>query len=95
MVGAQGSRHDLCLMAAPAIYMNHYVCFDYVRPVAFAEEARQHIAEVLDCVNVFRRDYCSIKVVRHPLHFFLFAHAMAGSKDSRAWRVGLGANIKW
>ena len=27
--GASGSRHDLCLMAAPAIYMNRYVCFDY------------------------------------------------------------------
>ena len=29
VVGAQGSRHDLCLEAAPAIYMNRYVCFDY------------------------------------------------------------------
>jgi len=29
MVGAQGSRHDLCLMAGLAIYMNRYVCFDY------------------------------------------------------------------
>ena len=29
MVGAQGSRHDNCLKAAPAIYMNCYVCFDY------------------------------------------------------------------
>jgi hypothetical protein len=29
VVGAQGLRHDLCLMAAPAIYMNCYVCFDY------------------------------------------------------------------
>jgi hypothetical protein len=28
-VGAQGSQHDLCLMAAPAIYMNCYVRFDY------------------------------------------------------------------
>jgi len=27
--GAQGSRHNLCLEAAPAIYMNRYVCFDY------------------------------------------------------------------
>jgi len=26
VVGAQGSRHDLCLMAAPAIYMNQYAC---------------------------------------------------------------------
>ncbi len=29
VVGGQGSRHDLCLMAAPAIYVNCYVCFDY------------------------------------------------------------------
>ena len=29
VVGAQGSRHDLCLMAAPAIYMNRHVCFEY------------------------------------------------------------------
>ena len=29
VVGAQGSRHDLCLMAAPAIYMNRHVCFQY------------------------------------------------------------------
>ena len=29
VVGAQGSRHNLCLEAAPAIYMNRYVCFDY------------------------------------------------------------------
>ncbi len=29
VVGVQGLRHDLCLMAAPAIYMNRYVCFDY------------------------------------------------------------------
>jgi hypothetical protein len=29
VVGMQGSRHDLFLMAAPAIYMNCYVCFDY------------------------------------------------------------------
>ena len=29
VVGAQGSRHDLCLMAAPAIYMNRNVYFDY------------------------------------------------------------------
>ncbi len=29
VVGAQGSRQDLCLMAAPAIYMNCYVCFNY------------------------------------------------------------------
>jgi hypothetical protein len=29
VVGAQGSRHNLCLMAAPAIYMNRHVCFDY------------------------------------------------------------------
>jgi hypothetical protein len=28
-MGAQGSRRDLCLMAAPAIYMNQNVCFDY------------------------------------------------------------------
>jgi hypothetical protein len=27
--GAQGSKHDLCLMAASAIYMNPYVCFNY------------------------------------------------------------------
>ena len=26
VVGAQGSRHGLCLEAAPAIYMNRYVC---------------------------------------------------------------------
>jgi hypothetical protein len=29
VMGAQGSRHDLCLMAAPTIYMNRNVCFDY------------------------------------------------------------------
>jgi hypothetical protein len=29
VVGAQGSRHNLCLEAAPTIYMNRYVCFDY------------------------------------------------------------------
>jgi len=29
VVGAQGSRHDLCLMAAPAIYMNRHICFEY------------------------------------------------------------------
>jgi hypothetical protein len=28
VVGAQGLRHDLCLMAAPAKNMNCYVCFD-------------------------------------------------------------------
>ena len=28
-VGVQGLRHDLCLMAALAIYMNRYVCFGY------------------------------------------------------------------
>ncbi len=31
VVGAQGSRHDLCHMAAPAIHMNRYVCFNYAR----------------------------------------------------------------
>jgi hypothetical protein len=28
-MGAQDSRYDLCLMAAPAIYMNRNVCFNY------------------------------------------------------------------
>ena len=27
---AQGSRHDLCLLAAPAFYMNHLTCLEYM-----------------------------------------------------------------
>ncbi len=50
VVGAQGSRHDLCLMAAPAIYMNRYVCFDYASYVLRLPKKQDNI--LLRCVFV-------------------------------------------
>ncbi len=93
VIGAQGSRQDLCLMAAPAIYMNRYACFDYACS-ALAKEARQHFAKVLVCVNDFGGDYFSVMPVCHPLDLVLFANALASSQDTRAWTVGLGTHIK-
>ena len=72
VVGAQGSRHDLCLMAAPAIYMNRYV----------AKEARQHFAKVFVCANDFGGDNFSVTPSHHPLHLILFANALASSQDA-------------
>ncbi len=43
VIGAQGSRHDLCLMAAPAIYMNRYVCFDYASYVLHLPKKQNNI----------------------------------------------------
>ena len=40
--GAQGSRHDLCLMAAPAIYMNRPVCYDYADYLLKLPKTRDH-----------------------------------------------------
>ena len=95
VVGAQGSRHNLCLEAAPAIYMNRYVCFDYASYLLrLPKKTRQHPAAVFICVDDIQRDHRSITFVRNPLHFFLCAHAMAGSQDTRAWKVGLGTDIK-
>jgi hypothetical protein len=50
VVGAQGSRHDLCLMAAPAIYMNRYVCFDYASYVLRLPKKQDNI--LLRCLFV-------------------------------------------
>ena len=62
--------------------------------VSIAKKTREHIAKVSVCVNDFRGNHCSVPSVRDPLHIILFAHAVAGSQDSRAWGVGLGTNIK-
>jgi hypothetical protein len=50
VVGAQGSRHDLCLMAAPAIYMNRYVCFDYASYLLRLPKKQENI--LLRCLFV-------------------------------------------
>jgi hypothetical protein len=50
VVGAQGSRHDLCLEAAPAIYMNRYVCFDYASYVLRLPKKQDNI--LLRCLFV-------------------------------------------
>ena len=50
VVGAQGSRHDLCLMAAPAIYMNRYACFDYASYVLRLPKKQDNI--LLRCLFV-------------------------------------------
>jgi hypothetical protein len=50
VVGAQGSRHDLCLMAAPAIYMNRYVYFDYASYVLRLPKKQDNI--LLRCLFV-------------------------------------------
>jgi hypothetical protein len=50
VVGAQGSRHDLCLMAAPAIYMNRYVCFDYTNYLLRLSKKQENI--LLRCLFV-------------------------------------------
>ncbi len=50
MVGAQGLRHDLCLMAAPAIYMNRYVCFDYASYLLWLPKKQDNI--LLRCLFV-------------------------------------------
>ena len=50
VVGAQGSRHDLCLMAAPAIYMNRYVCFDYASYLLHLPKKQENI--LLMCLFV-------------------------------------------
>ena len=43
VVGTQGSRQDLCLMATPAIYMNRYACFDYASYVLCLPKKQDNI----------------------------------------------------
>jgi hypothetical protein len=43
VVGAQGSRHGLCHMAAPAIYMNYHVCSDYASYVLSLPKKQDNI----------------------------------------------------
>jgi hypothetical protein len=50
VIGAQGSRHNLCLMAAPAIYMNRYVCFNYASYVLHLPKKQDNI--LLRCLFV-------------------------------------------
>ncbi len=50
VVGPQGSRHDLCLMAAPAIYMNRYVCSDYASYLLRLSKKQENI--LLRCLFV-------------------------------------------
>jgi len=50
MVGAQGSRHNHCLEAAPAIYMNRYVCFDYASYLLRLPKKQDNI--LLQCLFV-------------------------------------------
>ena len=50
VVGVQGSRHDLCLIAAPAIYMNRYACFDYASYVLRLPKKQDNI--LLRCLFV-------------------------------------------
>ena len=50
VVGTQGSRHDLCLIAAPAIYMNRYACFDYASYVLRLPKKQDNI--LLRCLLV-------------------------------------------
>jgi hypothetical protein len=49
-MGAQGLRHDLCLMAAPAIYMKCHVHFDYVTYVLLLPKKQETI--LLRCLFV-------------------------------------------
>jgi hypothetical protein len=50
VVGVQGLRHDLCLMAALAIYLNCYVCFDYASYVFRLPKIQDNI--LLRCLFV-------------------------------------------
>jgi hypothetical protein len=69
VVGAQESRHDLCLMEALAIYMNSNVCFHYARYVLRLPKKQDNIfAKVLVCIYDIGRDNCTITPVCNPLH---------------------------
>jgi hypothetical protein len=50
LVGVQVLRHDLCLMAAPATYMNRYVCFYYASYVLRLPKKQENI--LLRCLFV-------------------------------------------
>ena len=54
VVGAQGSRHDLCLEAAPAIYMNHYMCFDYASYLLRLSKKQDNI--LLRCLSMLPKE---------------------------------------
>ena len=58
------------------------------------QKTREHIAMVSVRVIEFQGNNRSVPSVRDPLPIIMFAHAVAGSQDSRAWGVGLGTNIK-
>ncbi len=91
VVGMQGLRHDLCLLAAPAIYMIHCVCFDYASYLLRLPTKQDNI--LLWCLFVLMSSEEIIAQLRlYAILYisFLSAHAMAGSKNSRAWRVGVG-----
>jgi hypothetical protein len=50
VIGAQGSRHNLCLMVGPALYMNCHVCFDYASYVLRLPKKQDNI--LLRCLFV-------------------------------------------
>ena len=87
VVGAQGSRHDLCLEAAPAIYMNRYVHFDYSSYLLRLPKKQDNI--LLRCLFVLMTSKEIIAQSR--LYAILY---ISFCVPIRARKVGLGTNIE-
>jgi hypothetical protein len=96
-VGVQGLRHDLCLMDAPTIYMNRYVCFDYASSVLQSPKKQENILLRLRCLFVLMTSNEIIAQLRlYTILYISFCLPMrwlaAKTQELREWGWGTISN---